>query len=275
MNTGADPPTIDASSSEPALPADLREHVRSADRLLVLSDFDGTLSDITEEPDDAVLRTDVGAALESIQSAGDTEVAIVSGRALEDVRGRVALADLHVAGNHGLEIGSQGETFVHPDAGEATDVLDETLTDLESDLAGVPGVHVEDKDLTATVHYRMVDSAATIDRIEEAVRSAVDDADGLCVTEGRQILEIRPDVDWNKGQAVEWITDALGGDDRSRYRIYVGDDASDEAAFRALEPGETGIRVAESPVETGADYRVRGPEAVATLLSRIGDLRRD
>jgi len=127
-------------------------------------------------------------------------VAVVSGRAVEDVRERAGVEDAYCAGNHGLELHDGNERSVHSAAHQVQEVLPRVCDAVERVFAGDDGVIVEDKGVTATVHYRQAD----VDReaVQEAVEAALDDHDGydaLRITEGKQIVELRPDVDWGRG----------------------------------------------------------------------------
>jgi len=276
MPSGTEPTTIrPRENGDQVLPTTLAERIADADGVLVLSDFDGTLSRITQDPDDATVRTDARDALLALRSSDDTDVAIVSGRGLDDVAQRVDLPAAWYAGNHGLEIRVGDETFVHPNAEGTTDVVAELCGHIRSELADVDGAIVEDKGLTATVHYRMVEDEADVERVEDTVTAIADGTnDAVRVTAGRQILELRPDVDWDKGRAVEWMTETAYPSGSRPYRLYLGDDVSDEAAFGALASEETAVLVAEEPRETDADYRISDPAAVASFLSRLADHRK-
>src|SRR5262249_2229517 len=145
---------------------------------------------------------------------------------------RVGIPNLIYAGNHGLEISGDGLIFVEPTAAARCAALKELSADLASKLQHFPGVFVEDKGLTLSVHYRM---AAATDR--EAVRRiAHDTLAGMNhmfrVTRGNEVFEIRPCVSWNKGTAVHWIKEQLGRPDA--LTIYLGDDVTDEDAFVTL-----------------------------------------
>lgn len=260
------------TESDPTKAASLSNVVKSfaaADHRLVLSDFDGTLADIVEAPDDATIRPESRAALAALADHEATDVAAVSGRALDDVADRVGLDELWYAGNHGLEIRIDGESFVHPTAEQQRDAIASACDRLRSMLDDVEGALVERKELTATIHYRMADEAGA-ERVRDAVRTTVADADGIDVHDGKQIFELRPAIEWDKGRAVEWILDRAYEDPDDVYPLYLGDDVSDEAAFEALADTGTGIRVGDDAT-TAADVTVTGPSAVTDFLGRVRD----
>ena len=115
--------------------------------------------------------------------------------------GRVGLPELIYAGNHGLEIQGPGLDFVEPTAAALIDRLHELTTRLEESLERFPGSLVESKRLTASVHYRNV-APELWDELRQMVQDVVaNDADHFVLTSGNRVWEIRPRVDWHKGQA--------------------------------------------------------------------------
>jgi len=175
-------------------------------------------------------------------------VAVVSGRAVEDVRERAGVEDAYCAGNHGLELHDGNERSVHPRPTRSRRCFRGSATPSNESSRGDDGVIVEDKGVTATVHYRQAD----VDReaVQEAVEAALDDHDGydaLRITEGKQIVELRPDVDW--GRVYRRTTQgAVHPDDEQWLTVYLGDDTTDEAAFEVL--GSDGVAVAVGPTRT-------------------------
>lgn len=247
------------------------EAVASADRRLVTSDFDGTLAEIVPHPDDATIKPDARSALEAVSSDPHTEVAVVSGRAKDDIEERVDLPGIWHAGNHGLEISADGETFVHPEAAEARSAIEAACEELEDRLDDVGGAFVEPKGLTATVHYRRVEEDAVED-VQQNVRHVVDRyASAIDIHDGKQVLELRPALEWNKGRAVEWILETAYDDPTDVHPVYVGDDVSDEAAFRALDDTGSAVRVGDAASAAAADVTLADPDAVAGFFDRLVD----
>lgn len=239
---------------------------RRAERVLLCLDFDGTLAPITASPDEARILPAARDALERLDRCDRVAVAVVSGRALTDVRDRVAVPGLVYAGNHGLERRFDGERIVHPAAEDARRALAELCGTLEQALADVDGCVVEDKGLTATVHHRRV-ADDRVDDVVERVERAVSDRDDLRLTTGNAVVEVRPAVDWGKGAAVSSLVERVDGDP---FVLYVGDDTTDESAFRAVRPDGVGIYVG-APTETAATCRLPDPASVADFLDWLAD----
>jgi trehalose-phosphatase len=140
---------------------------------------------------------------------------------------------------------------------------------LQRELADVPGVLIEPKGFAISIHFRLVDENE-IPRIERVVDETVAAIPGFRKGHGKKLFEIRPDLDWGKGQALLWLLDALGLEGPDVLPLYIGDDLTDEDAFRALGDRGVGILVAEEPRETAAEYRLRDPEEVRRFLERLG-----
>ncbi|MEX2583903.1 MAG: trehalose-phosphatase [Gemmatimonadota bacterium] len=237
--------------------------------IVVLLDFDGTLAPIVERPNGAAMPESTRESVQRLIEQPGAYVAIVSGRGLADARERAGLPGIAYAGNHGMEIHGAGLDRIHPDAVAARPRLERVITELSDSLSSVPGAIVEDKGLTLSVHYRLV-VRALVDRVRKQVTEAVAGEDGLRVTEGKEVLEIRPDVDWHKGRAVDFLLESLRPKPGTPI-LYIGDDRTDEDAFEALrEWGGEGVIVAERlPARTAARAFVETTEEVAQLIDLL------
>jgi trehalose-phosphatase len=252
--------------------AKIRERVRGA--LSLFLDFDGTLAPIVNDPADALLAPDVRMRLAALAARDDTLVAIVSGRSVADLRPRVAIASAIYAGNHGLEIcgpeiDGKSECFVEPCALARQEALRRICDNLTAALAHIPGARVENKALTASVHYRQA-AAGEVHQITEIVhRELARSLKHFQVNHGKMVLEIVPRTDWHKGAAVGWINTRLAMP--GARSIYIGDDRTDEDAF-ALMTDEITIRVGRSAA-TSARYFVKDPARVHAFLEWLSENR--
>lgn len=240
--------------------------------LALLADFDGTLAGFADSPDSVALPGEIRAALARIGRAPGVALGIVSGRALTDIRLRVGLDGAAYAGNHGLEIAGPGWTWTHPEADRAREMVAHCCRRLQQRLRGIPGAWVEDKGLTATVHHRL-----TPHRFEEGVRIAVHEEIGrvpsgtLVVHAGKDVLELRPDIPWNKGTAVEWMLTRWFGSARPLPAcvVYAGDDRTDEDVFEALPDPAVTIKVGPHVCPTAARYKLDSVEDVYRCIRLI------
>ncbi|WP_156690261.1 trehalose-phosphatase [Mycobacterium sp. Marseille-P9652] len=236
----------------------------------VFFDFDGTLSEIVNDPDAARLVAGAAEALQRL--AAQCPVAVLSGRDLADVTNRIGLPGVWYAGSHGFELTApDGAHHQNDAAAAAVPVLEQAAGDLRERLKSIPGVVVEHKRFGVAVHYRN----AARDRVGE-VASAVRAAgrrDKLRVTTGREVIELRPDIDWDKGKTLRWVMEHL---DRSgagaRVPMYLGDDITDEDAFDAV--GADGIPILVRHNEDGdrataARYALDSPAQVSEFVDRL------
>jgi trehalose 6-phosphate phosphatase len=242
--------------------SEAKDRLQSAHNVSLFLDFDGTLVPIAADPRVPQLDPDTAKTLKLISGQGGLVTTIISGRAVEDLYCRVRLEGFIYAGNHGLEIFGRDLRFVEPLASSRREPLGMLCRELATRLEPVAGVIVEDKGLTASVHYRMV-AIADLPQIETAVYEAVARYGALFrVNPGRKVLEIVPRTDWHKGAAVRWINSHLA--ERPDLTIYLGDDSTDEDAFNVL-PDAITIKVGGSAV-TGAQYLLPDPAAVHEFL---------
>lgn len=239
-----------------------------AQRLFLGLDFDGTLAPHVDDPAAAAPTAENRRVVQALSRQERIDTAVISGRALEDVRARVGIDGVEYAGNHGLEF--EGESPLSDP--ETTRSMIQTVCErLETELGDIPGCKIENKEITATVHYRMVE-----DDIEARIRSIVqtvladiesdDDASGLRGTPGSNIVEIRPAIEWDKGEAVRWF---LRRCSEECLPMYIGDDTTDEDVFRAIAPDGIGVHVGND--ETAATYRVDDVAEVTALLEWLVD----
>ena len=237
--------------------------------ILLLLDFDGTLSEIVEHPESAVLRPGNADLLESLNRKPGYTVGVISGRSLENVRQRVGVPGLVYGGNHGLEICGPDLQYLHPQAAAAIAHFAELAALLGASLAEIPGAHVENKTLTLTVHYRQspAEYHARVGAIVDEVAEPAIAAGTARITTAKAAIELRPSIHWNKGRALELIRSRLAP---GAVPIYIGDDATDEDAFAAAQDAKGfGIFVGPPDSATRAGHRLGSPAAVTNALAEL------
>ena len=245
----------------------IQEIARRGDRLAVFLDYDGTLTPIVSHPEDAWLSESMRQTLGSL--AARVPVAILSGRDLDDVRGRVLVDGIVYAGNHGFDIAGAGGIRRELGAAHLT-VLDAAETELREALDEIPDAQLERKHFSVAAHYRNVNEDDA-DRVALAVDAVAARHRELRRINGKKVYELLPDIDWNKGKAVLWLLETLQGERGKALPIYIGDDRTDEDAFRALEKRGIAILVSEQPRVTAAGYNLKNPEEVERFLQKITD----
>jgi trehalose-phosphatase len=236
--------------------------------VMVASDFDGTLAPIVNEPERALLPAATQAILRSIRTIPGIALAFISGRGLEDLRTHVGIEGAIYAGNHGLEMEGPGiEKFVEPNCTAARTSLDVALGTLQAQLDEFPGVVLEDKELSASVHYRRA-SPELEPPLSFIVHSIAHVLPRLVVRRGKQVLELRPAVKWHKGHALHYIAQKLGIPESRT--IYLGDDTTDEDVF-ASAPSAITLQVGQAPA-THARFRAETLSDAREFLVWVADL---
>ncbi|XVF51684.1 hypothetical protein PTKIN_Ptkin04bG0204300 [Pterospermum kingtungense] len=258
-------------------------------KIAVFLDYDGTLSPIVDDPDRAFMSDAMRSAVRNVAKHFPT--AIISGRSRDKVYELVGLTELYYAGSHGMDIMgpvSHTESDDHPNCIRSTDqegkevnlfqparefipMIDEVFKTLVENTKGIKGARVDNHKFCASVHYRNVEEK-NWPIVAQCVHDILKDYPRLRLTHGRKVLEIRPVIDWNKGKAVEFLLESLGLSDRDDVLpIYIGDDKTDEDAFKVLreENKGYGILVSAVPKESKALYSVRDPSQVKKFLKAL------
>ncbi|PSS04436.1 Trehalose-phosphate phosphatase [Actinidia chinensis var. chinensis] len=258
-------------------------------RIVVFLDYDGTLSPIVDDPDHAFMSEPMRSAVREI--ARQFPTAIISGRSRDKVYDFVKLDEVFYAGSHGMDIrgpprqlksyddkyqtralDEKGNEFIiFQPAQEFFPAIKEMLTELEKKTNKIQGVLVEDNRFCISVHYRHV-QAEDYGVLLERVQSVLAKYPQFHLTRGKKVMEIRPSIKWNKGHALEYLLDTLGFASSSNILpIYIGDDRTDEDAFKALQSRGLGypIIVSSIPRDTMASYSLRDPSEVLSFLIRL------
>ncbi|XP_075642998.1 putative trehalose-phosphate phosphatase F [Castanea sativa] len=257
-------------------------------KIAMFLDYDGTLSPIVDDPDRALMSDDMRSAVRNVAKYFPT--AIISGRSRDKVYDLVGLTELYYAGSHGMDImgplshtvsddpicvesnDQQGkEVNLFQPAREFLPLIDEVFRTLVENTKEIKGAKVENHKFCVSVHYRNVDEK-NWPVIAQCVHDILKGYPRLRLTHGRKVLEVRPVIDWNKGKAVEFLLESLGLSDKNDVLpIYIGDDRTDEDAFKVLREDNRGYGIFVSPVpkETSAFYSLRNPEEVMKFLNTL------
>ncbi|CAI9093773.1 OLC1v1029344C1 [Oldenlandia corymbosa var. corymbosa] len=257
-------------------------------RIVIFLDYDGTLSPIVDDPDRAFMSADMRLAVRNVAKHFPT--AIISGRSRDKVYELVGLTELYYAGSHGMDImfpdsGSQSinhtsvtkstdqskEVNLFQPASEFLPMIDEVFRTLVENTKDIKGAKVENHKFCTSVHYRNV-AEKSWPIIAQRVHDVLNNYPRLRLTHGRKVLEVRPVIDWDKGKAVEFLLESLGlGDKNDLLPIYIGDDRTDEDAFKVLREGSRGygIIVSTVPKESKAFFSLRDTSEVKDFLEAL------
>jgi len=238
--------------------------------IAVFLDYDGTLTPIVDSPEKALLSDEMRDAV--IQLSRQCTVAVISGRDLEDVRRMVGIEDIFYAGSHGFDIA--GPQDYHMEFQQGTDylpALDLAEQKLKERLTKIEGILVERKKFSIAVHYRKV-KEEDIEIVDKTVKDISSKTPELRRGYGKKVFELQPKIDWHKGKALLWVLQALDLDPFKAFPIYIGDDVTDEDAFRAIKGRGCGIVVMETPRKTEAGYMLQDTEKVKSLLRKLTEI---
>lgn len=249
---------------ETAVHGDLVRKLAGADRLLLGCDFDGTLAPIVGDPAAAGPLPGAVQAMTGLAQLPDTHVAVVSGRARGDLAKRLGdVPGVILIGSHGAEWGTDFAEALTPGQ---TDLLRAVVRDVRAIVAGTQGPLIEQKPASVAVHVRQA-SSDDARRILRAVAEGPARRSGVAVINGKEVVELAV-AEASKGQAVARLRELVA----PTLTVFVGDDATDEAAFAALDREDVGVKV--GPGESLAGDRLDGPVEVVALLAAVLNRRR-
>jgi trehalose 6-phosphate phosphatase len=264
MNTR---PLFDAGSN---LSRSVTRRIVSSTPVVLFLDYDGTLVPIRTTPAAATLSPRTRRLLVRLASHPEIVVSIVTGRSVSDIKSLVHVPRLRTITNHGFEISWGRLRWTHPEARRARPALSRAARGIRASLQDVQGLLIEQKGLTVSVHYRNV-RERDIECVKSAVEFHVRRSDvALTTTSGKRVVEIRPRVSWGKGRAIVRVLRTIRPPVSSLI-VSVGDDITDEDAFRLLPAG--GISIAVGPQQTAASYRVDNPGSVRRFLEKVLSLK--
>lgn len=246
--------------------------------LVLLLDLDGTLAPIAGRPSDAALPPATRLVVDQLARTRGVHVVAISGRSARDSRRLICLDDTWVIGNHGLEIAPPMEAPVpRVEVARFADRIAIASDRAVQFARDIPGVIVEDKRWTLSVHYRLA-NPDVVPGLTAQVAAIARDL-GLRVTTGKEVIELRPPIEINKGTAAVDLAGSLGALHHDASLLCAGDDRTDEDMFRELrraQPRCVSVRIGDDNAasDTSAEFALPDPDAMRVLLQEILELRR-
>jgi trehalose-phosphatase len=250
---------------------DIQARIQQAENLFLFLDYDGTLTPIASRPELALCPSEIKCHLERLRDLPGVYLAIISGRSLEDVREKVGVSGITYVGNHGLEIENPVGRHKKILSPARKRELKRMTRDLQNSSKEIPGILFEEKGPILSVHYRNVPR-----KFFAQVRLAIGEklqqwSDHWKMTSGKMVLEIRPRVDFHKGGAVEEILRTFPSP--GLLPIYLGDDQTDEDAFRVLKCQGISVFIGPGSLPSEAEFFLQNPDEVQEFLSRCRKVR--
>lgn len=239
-------------------------------RVAVFLDYDGTLTSITLNPAQAVLSDAVRTLLAEL-ARRVCLVAVISGRDKMSLKQLIQLPQLCYAGSHGFDIEGPENTPWHHELGqEYRPLLTHIAATLQQQLHTIPGVIVEHKKYAIAVHYRAV-AERWVDSVRTITQHAAAQHAEVNIRTGKKILEIQPAIDWDKGKSMLWIA-ARCGFNPDDTLFYLGDDQTDEDAFRVMPAHGVSILIGTHGEKSYARYHLQDVASVQHFLQRLRDV---
>lgn len=229
-------------------------------------DYDGTLTPIVSKPELAKISKDMRNTVTKLSKKYTT--AIVSGRMRTDVQKLAGVKGIAYSGSHGFDIKAPGLTLVEPRAKKLVPLVSRIIKKFKKQLKHIPGVLIEEKKFSVAVHYRLA-NAKHLPEITKIVKNMIKDKKSLRLMSGKKVFEILPSVKWDKGKAVKLIMKALKITWKNALVIYIGDDVTDEYAFKAVKKYGLGILVSKSTKPSAASLRLKSPDEVKKLFKKF------
>ena len=256
---------------------DIFRQVKQSENILLLCDFDGTLAPIVDSPEMANMTNETRNLLVRLANKPGVKLGIISGRTLADVKERVGIGDVIYAGNHGFEIEGPEIKFIHPLTEELNSIIRMMGTVLKRTMDKIKGVIVEDKGITLSIHYRLVDDdkLPQVNSIFENTVGTARKLGKIKTTSGKKVHEVRPAIHWNKGNAAQLIFDKVSHAHKKgeTLPIYLGDDLTDEDAFKVINQlNGISILVGGTTQPSEAHYYLNSPAEVNSLLAEFAKI---
>lgn len=251
------------------LPSGLQHHLdilrQVQDKsVFVCLDYDGTLTPIVSRPELATLPDSTRETLREL--ATYCPVGVISGRDRVNVQQLVNVDSLIYAGSHGFDIsGPKNLKIQHEMGAQFLPILDQVEASLHEQLDSIVGTLIERKKYSVAVHYRLTGSQ-DLPVVRSAVEAVLSQHSDIRAIHGKKLYDLQPGIDWDKGKALMWLLAALNIPRDGVMTFFIGDDVTDEDAFRVLQDENIGMIVEDTARYTYATYRLNNPDEVVQFL---------
>lgn len=251
------------------------ETIEESDESVLFLDYDGTLVFFKDKPNEVFTPKEIEIVLKGLILNPKFTVFIISGRMLHEIKKLLNIEGLSFVALHGLQIElSDGTKFMQKPADNPRPLLERIKENISNDFREEKGVYIEDKELTLAFHYRLLSEGEIKDAVKEFIQTVkkIDKNNILEVINGENVVEIRP-RGWDKGKATEFVLNNIV-QGRNALPIYIGDDATDEDAFKYL--GNQGLTIYvsnNSKKPTSAQYWLKDPDDVLIFLKSLLEIK--
>ena len=250
----------------------IERNLRVSRHILLAFDYDGTLTPIVKRPELARLSFTMKGRLKTLSENPFFTLVIISGRPLNEIKRLVGIKKIIYAGNHGLELKGSDFRYLNPQAKKSQPVILKIYKLLSKELAHLKGVLVENKDLSLSVHYRLVrgkNNLAELNKIFYQVIKPFQDKKKIRLTFGKKVFEVRPPIKWDKGKCLKYLLTKTAQFRFKPLPIALGDDRTDEDMFRAVKDKGISVFVGKQAKLSSARYYLRNVVEVKKFLERL------
>lgn len=246
----------------------LYKTIKPHHRIILFLDYDGTLVPIKKTPSLAILPNTIREQLQRLAEQHNLSLVLITGRSHSDIKNLVRIKNITIVSNHGYQISTGKKKWIHPEVKRFLPLLKKISQSLMESLKPFPETLVEDKELTLTVHFRNEEKRLVPLVKKNISRIVQEHFTKLKTTTGKKIIEVRPNIAWDKGKAVLKVLTMFRFQKNKRTIIYIGDDKTDEDAFKVIRHKAITIRVGRNK-STHAEYYLRNPHEVEEFLDKI------
>ena len=247
---------------------ELKEKILRAENILFFCDYDGTLAPFNPDPAEAKALPESVENLSEIAEKRKYYLSLVSGRKLSNLKNMIQLKNVNYAGSHGFEIELfTSNQIIYPFQDQDIDQKSkEIYQEIKEKYQDRFQVKLEDKGFGIALHCS---NEIIQEEISEEINKKIQDTNYQILV-GRKIVEVRPEG-WDKGKAVNFIAEKISDEFslQNYLKIYIGDDKTDEDAFKVIEEGISIYVQNEDDLNTEAEYYLKNPHDTAKLLQSL------
>lgn len=255
----------------------LVKKIALAPRVFFFFDYDGTLTPIVSKPARAVLKKATRSVLRRLSCFPGVKIAVVSGRSLKDLQDMVGpILEIIYVGNHGLELKGQDFGWSHPSVRQISKMMERIWQRLKRKLRPVKGMLLENKTIGISLHYRLVaeGKVADLHRDFQKILNPWIRLGKVNIQDGKKVWEVRPKtLLWNKGRVVQWLLRKFRRQG-SFLPVFIGDDRTDEDAFKTLQSSGLTVKVTGNPrALSKAKFYIHSPDEVCAFMEQVVKIR--
>jgi trehalose-phosphatase len=246
----------------------LSQRLESRKRLLLMLDYDGTLTPIVSRPQDAILSESTRNLIVRLSRLENIKIFIISGRSLKEIRKLVGITNIGYVGNHGFELKLPGRKprlfYTKKDIKNICKVKKWFY----KQIGKIPGIILEDKGPILAIHYRRAGKKVG-EKIKELASASAEVISRFNIVYGKKVVELRPRKDYNKGAIVSMFKKCVNN---KTVLVYIGDDKTDEDAFKVLGKDDFAVFVGRSSEHSWARHFLRDSRSVRKFLEKLSDI---